>query len=434
MTTETAVTKPETNGSTATLQQLPLELVDVGANIRHDPGELAELAASIKELGVLSPVEAIGPDANGRFRLVWGQRRFMASQIAGVTTLPAIVKQMSEANAPGARRAIEQLAENLQRKSLNDMEEADALAAVLGHDKSLTQAELATRLGRSAPWVANTLGLRRAPKLIQDSIRKGTLTAAHAKAVSGLPPEEQERLAKAAIRDSSSAHELENNAKYARQRQAELDRNAKKSSAGSKAAIAALEAASFPKDAVLFLSIDWQMDSNVIAKAIRDAGWTKLNPQGWGWARPEGCRCTAIRLNLQGPAKLEPVCTRDAHRDAAYKASQAKRTEQEKGDEADRKRLAKAVRAATPFDLDPTVARLIIRAIDGYNAKGWSEYAKLNDRELRNLIAERVTSAAAVRGSYGGRQLAIGAVLKALGVEPPAPAEKPARVKKAAKA
>jgi ParB/RepB/Spo0J family partition protein len=127
---------------TQRLEEISLDLVDVGANVRVDAGELEELAASIVELGVLQPVK-VTPMANGRYRLLWGQRRVLASRQAGKTTIPAIVDieddQLADA---GARRSIEQLAENLQRKDLNPIEEAVALREVLDADKRSSTAGL----------------------------------------------------------------------------------------------------------------------------------------------------------------------------------------------------------------------------------------------------------------------------------------------------
>src|SRR5690349_15886367 len=125
----------------AILDDILLELVDVAENVRTDPGDLSELMASIAELGVQSPVKGTA-QADGRYRLVYGQRRVLASRELGRQRIPAIVEPPSDVDAVGARRSIEQLAENLIRKDLNPIEEAVALREVLDGDPDLSQAEL----------------------------------------------------------------------------------------------------------------------------------------------------------------------------------------------------------------------------------------------------------------------------------------------------
>src|SRR3954469_18759015 len=107
----------------ASLDDILLELVDVDDNVRDDVGDLTELQASIAELGLLSPVK-VTTQPDGRYRLVYGQRRVLACRALGRLKISAIVEPASDVDQTGARRSIEQLAENLQRKDLNPIEEA----------------------------------------------------------------------------------------------------------------------------------------------------------------------------------------------------------------------------------------------------------------------------------------------------------------------
>src|SRR3954465_11248632 len=134
----------------ASLDDILLELVDVDDNVRDDVGDLTELQASIAELGLLSPVK-VTAQADGRYRLVYGQRRVLACRALGRLKISAIVEPASDVDQVGARRSIEQLAENLQRKDLNPIEEAVALREVLDADPNLTQEALADQLAMSRP-------------------------------------------------------------------------------------------------------------------------------------------------------------------------------------------------------------------------------------------------------------------------------------------
>ncbi len=143
---------------------------------RFDPEKLTELAESIREHGVVQPV-VVRPTDDG-YELIVGERRWRASQQAGLTTIPAVVKEMgSDANVIEIA-----LVENLQRQDLNPLEEASAYRYLIEEYK-LTQDEVAQRVGRSRPQIANTLRLLSLGAEIQESIQAGALTMGHAKAV-----------------------------------------------------------------------------------------------------------------------------------------------------------------------------------------------------------------------------------------------------------
>lgn len=151
-----------------------------------DEGALDELAASIRTHGLLQPV--LVTRKNNAWVLVAGERRWRAAQKAGLEVIPALVVNPTE------REELEYaLVENLQREDLNPIEEARAYA-VLMERFGLSQEEVAERVEKSRPAVANALRLLKLPTDIQQSVENGTLSAGHARALLALPSEEEQRL------------------------------------------------------------------------------------------------------------------------------------------------------------------------------------------------------------------------------------------------
>lgn len=421
---ETAAPAPSRASSVAAqLMDVPLDLVDIGENVRTDPGDLGGLAASIEDIGVQQPIVAVGPGADGRYRAVNGQRRILATRLAKRSTIPAVVYAASDLDLPGNRRSLAQLAENLQRKEMNKVEEALALRAVLDGEKGLTQAALAKKIGISEPTLSSTLALLRAPAEVQELVRSETLSIGHAKALAGLPAADQVRLAKSAAENGVSAHALEDTAKWERSRQTDRDAGKKLTDAAAKRGLAALEKAGTPKDVRLFVTTDhWQIQDADVRKVIRAAGY-KVD-DGWasGGERWLNCDCTALQLRIRDGegSTIATVCTSDAHLRAWEKEHNAKATEKQAAAEAERKVLAKAVRAAMPADLHPTLGRLILKVLDGYYGKTWTEYSKLPDDKVPAAIADKLTSEQALRGSsYNGdsKALPIKTLIKEFGGE-----------------
>ena len=137
---------------------------------------LNELAASIKEKGVLQPI-IVSRAGDGSFRLVAGERRWRASQLAGLKKIPALVKNVH------ARDALEiALIENIQREDLNPVETAEAFNKLM-KDFNLTQEELSDKVGKERATVANYLRLLRLPDEIKSLISDGTMTMGHARAI-----------------------------------------------------------------------------------------------------------------------------------------------------------------------------------------------------------------------------------------------------------
>ncbi len=173
-----------------------------------DDAALAELSASIAQHGVLQPL-LVRPMSGGGYQIVAGERRYRASRMAGLTELPAVIRELSDKEA--AQLA---LIENLQREDLNPMEEA------LGYQKlmesyGLTQEETAHIVNKSRPAVANALRLLNLPAEVTAMVAEGTLSAGHARAILAFAPEMQVETAKSAVKSGASVRELERQARAA---------------------------------------------------------------------------------------------------------------------------------------------------------------------------------------------------------------------------
>ena len=145
---------------------------------RFDEVQLAELAASIAATGVVQPV-LVRPLPGGRFQLIAGERRWLASKMAGKETIPAILREVSDEQAMEMT-----IVENLQRTDLNPMEQARAYDR-LGRDFKLTQEQMAQRTGKDRASVANFLRLLRLPQEVQGKVEAGELAFGHARSSPG---------------------------------------------------------------------------------------------------------------------------------------------------------------------------------------------------------------------------------------------------------
>ena len=167
-----------------------------------DPEALAELAESIKELGLLQPILA-SPHA-GRYRIIAGERRFRAARLAGLQAVPVLVRSMEH-----QQRILAALTENLQRSDLNPMEAALAVRQLMD-EGSLTQEQAAARLGKSRPAVANLLRLLSLCSEVQKLVRDGQLTEGHARVLAGIASvTRQVKLAQQVVNDGLSVRALE---------------------------------------------------------------------------------------------------------------------------------------------------------------------------------------------------------------------------------
>ncbi|MFC8190773.1 ParB/RepB/Spo0J family partition protein [Cellulomonas sp. NPDC057328] len=167
-----------------------------------DEDALAELVGSIREIGVLQPVVVRAVDDG--YELIMGERRWRATQEAGLATVPAIVRDTEDSDL--LRDA---LLENLHRAQLNPLEEAAAYQQLLD-DFGCTHEELATRIHRSRPQISNTLRLLRLPPLVQRRVAAGVISAGHARALLGLADGAAiERLAQRIVSEGLSVRAVE---------------------------------------------------------------------------------------------------------------------------------------------------------------------------------------------------------------------------------
>ena len=164
---------------------------------------LGSLSASVRELGVLQPI-LVRPLGEGRYQLIAGERRWRAARRAGLQTIPALIKEVTD------RLSLEQaLVENLHRQDLNPLEEAAAYQQLI-EDFGLTHDEVASRVGKSRAAVSNTLRLFQLPPAIQRLVIDGSLSAGHARALLGTPDRAfQEALARRAVGESLSVRAVE---------------------------------------------------------------------------------------------------------------------------------------------------------------------------------------------------------------------------------
>jgi ParB family transcriptional regulator, chromosome partitioning protein len=180
--TPTAEVKPEPVASEGTPREIAVGEIDRNpyqTRTRFDEVQLAELAASIAATGVVQPI-LVRPLPNGRFQLIAGERRWLASQKAGKPTIPAILRHVSDEQAMEIT-----IVENLQRTDLNPMEQARAYER-LSRDFKLTQEQMAQRTGKDRASVANFLRLLRLPEAVQGKVEAGELSFGHARALLAL--------------------------------------------------------------------------------------------------------------------------------------------------------------------------------------------------------------------------------------------------------
>jgi ParB family chromosome partitioning protein len=164
---------------------------------------MAELVASIKEIGILQP-PVVRQTSAGRYELVMGERRFRAAKLAGLRSIPVIIRQ-----TPDNELLREALIENIHRSQLNPLEEAAAYTQLL-QDFNCTHDELAQKLGRSRPLISNTMRLLNLPASVQSRVASGVISAGHARALLGLENEaEIDRLAKRIVAEGLSVRAVE---------------------------------------------------------------------------------------------------------------------------------------------------------------------------------------------------------------------------------
>ena len=173
-----------TVGGQEVAQQGEVAIVNISPNPRQprrffDESAMAELVSSIKSIGILQP-PVVRKVAENKYELIMGERRFRAAKLAGLTSIPVIIRQ-----TPDNELLREALIENIHRSQLNPLEEGAAYAQLLS-DFGCTHDELALKLGRSRPLISNTIRLLNLPEVVQRKVAAGVISAGHARALLGL--------------------------------------------------------------------------------------------------------------------------------------------------------------------------------------------------------------------------------------------------------
>jgi ParB family chromosome partitioning protein len=169
-----------------------------------DEEELASLASSVRELGVLQPVLVRQTERENEYKLIAGERRWRAARRAGLATVPALVREATEGES-----LVQALVENLNRAELNAMEEAAGYQQLI-EEFDLTHEQLAQRVGKSRVAVTNSLRLFQLPPSVQRLVAEGRLSAGHARALLATPDRGfQEALARRVANEQLSVREVE---------------------------------------------------------------------------------------------------------------------------------------------------------------------------------------------------------------------------------
>ena len=208
-------------GEAGELRELPVDLIKPNPGqprTKFDPEALTALAESIETSGIVQPL-LVRPLHDGSYELVAGERRWRAAQQAGLTKVPAVVRDQAE-----AERLQAALIENMVREDLNPVEEAKACAALV-EDLGLTKEDLARRVGRSRPAVSNLIRLLELPDETLELLEAGELSEGHGRALLGARGNDvRRRLSRDAVRGGWSVRETENRVRLAGQPKAKPKR------------------------------------------------------------------------------------------------------------------------------------------------------------------------------------------------------------------
>lgn len=186
-----------------------------------DSEALSELADSISQHGVLQPL-LLRPLLTGGYRIVAGERRWRTARMAGLTEVPAIIREMSD-----AEEMLFALIENLQREDLTPLEEARGYRTLI-EAQDFTQEEVSKAVGKSRPAITNALRLLNLPEDIQGMLERGEITAGHARTLLSFKSQEDMRLGAQKAKDGASVRELEALAKRLNEKKESLPKTPRK--------------------------------------------------------------------------------------------------------------------------------------------------------------------------------------------------------------
>lgn len=386
-------TKPKANGAAKapeptmrTVVPIPLDVIDIGPNVRVNVEGIDELAASIAEHGVLQPIKV--RFAGKRWIVVWGQRRVLAARKAGLKSIPALT---SIEEPPADKLAVEQLVENLHRADLNPIDRAQAMRAVV--DAGVSQADLARKLGIGASTIANDLGLLEAPEKVRDLVDSGELTPSHAKALKGLAASTQAELAKRAVQQGLSAHATEQLVQdHKRQEEWRQERQREQEKANREAAerltdqLGNLAKKKVPLDAKIVVT-SWDGTGNsALVERIQKLGYTNVSQARRHTidSKPAGvgCDCAVWRVEGDyGRLVVAPSCVNEKHQRAKSAADEMKRRDKYALETSVHEQLARMgptlANVMPGFDnlvaVDHFTARMLLWHALDYNLADWAE-------------------------------------------------------------
>ena len=201
-------TEIKTQSGVVTANRDEIDVNNISANPKQprtvfDEDQLTELALSIKEVGLLQP-PVVRSTGNGKYQLIMGERRFRAAKLAGLKSIPVIIRQTSD-----DQLLREALIENIHRSQLNPLEEGAAYQQLL-NDFSYTHDELAVKLSKSRPAITNTMRLLNLPPSVQRKVAAGVISAGHARALLSLTNEKEiENLANRIVAEGLTVRAVE---------------------------------------------------------------------------------------------------------------------------------------------------------------------------------------------------------------------------------
>jgi ParB family transcriptional regulator, chromosome partitioning protein len=391
---------------------LPLERIKLGPNVRVDVQGLDELAESIRAHGIIQPIKvrAAGDD----WIVVWGQRRYLAAQMAELERIPCITT--SDELSP-ADLAIEQLIENLHRADLPALDMARAFQAVV--DAGRSQADLARELGLHPSTISNAIRLLGLDERVQEKVETGEISPTHARAIASLPAKQQRELAERVSRDKLSTHDLEREVKWKQDAAEQDERKAAKTAKWIPKAIAALEAEKIGKAITVYVSGDYySMDPEAIRAGIAKAGW-KVTTDYPRTPRPESCDCGTVLLSVGGrKAEIQAACSDRRHVD---REANLKHLAEKREDDLWHAQNARLVEAVIPAirAIPVPILRILHYRLERASGRygDWEAIARLEPEQLVGMFVDHFTT------PWGMQKVDQAAVLRELGIEPAATTE-----------